>query len=298
MYDNIIIVGTGKIAETSMRLILQKCTSECIYAYEYAPSPFSLLKKRAEKENVDYEAFYDKTILTEKLSVINGRTLIVSANNVYIFPKEICGKEGCTIINYHSSLLPKYAGMNATTWAIYHGEQEGGITWHYVDNELDHGYIITQKKCVIKKDMTALQLNREYDALATQALEEILPKLLECNSVSLDASNQNLNNRCVYRKKDVPDQGKIIPERGTIYCYRVLRSMDYGALPIFPMPQLKLEGKEWLIKKYKFQDAIGQGDCVAVHFVDNVIEVSDKEGTLLLWVDEKKVNAAFEKRGN
>lgn len=283
MYDNIIIVGTGKIAETSMKLVLQRRISECVYVYEYAPSPISFLKKRAEKENVVYEAFYDKNVLTERLLEISGKTLIISANNVYIFTKEICAKEDYTIINYHSSLLPKYAGMNATTWAIYHGDEEGGITWHYVDAEIDHGCILMQKKCVIKRDMTALQLNRQYDALATEAIKEILPPLLEGNPLSL-TTNQDMKDRSVYRINDIPDHGVITPQKGTAYCYRVLRSMDYGVLPVFPTPRLAMEGREGYIKKYKFLDSVSENDW-EVNCRDNVMEVSDKDGTLMLWVE-------------
>src|SRR5436190_13597910 len=33
-------------------------------------------------------------------------------------------------INFHDSLLPKYAGMHATSWALMRREQVHGVTWH------------------------------------------------------------------------------------------------------------------------------------------------------------------------
>lgn len=282
MYTNIIIVGTGKIADTSMMLALEMRTLENVCVYEYLPSQISMLKKRAEKENVHYEVFYEKSDLTQKLININQQTLIISANNIYIFTKELCDKEEFTIINYHSSLLPKYAGMNATTWAIYHGENEGGITWHYVDAQIDHGRILKQKKCAIEKDMTALQLNRRYDALATEALKELLPPLLQ-GQTPCQPTYQDMKYRSVYRTNDIPDDGFLDIEKGTAYCYRVLRSMDYGVFSIFSAPILDIEGEKYCVEKYQFSDDAIEKETV-VSRQENVVKIGDKDGTLMLWI--------------
>ncbi len=50
------------------------------------------------------------------------------------------------IINIHPSLLPKYKGLNTHTRAIKNNEEFSGCTVHYVNNLLDSGKIIIQKK--------------------------------------------------------------------------------------------------------------------------------------------------------
>ena len=50
------------------------------------------------------------------------------------------------IVNIHPSLLPKYRGLNAIQQAIDAGEEEIGVTIHYVDAGMDTGKIIAQKK--------------------------------------------------------------------------------------------------------------------------------------------------------
>ena len=35
-------------------------------------------------------------------------------------------------INYHDSLLPQFAGVNATPWALLSRSQKHGITWHVI----------------------------------------------------------------------------------------------------------------------------------------------------------------------
>jgi methionyl-tRNA formyltransferase len=48
------------------------------------------------------------------------------------------------VVNLHPSLLPKYRGRAPINWAILKGEEEVGLTAHYVDEGMDTGDIIQQ----------------------------------------------------------------------------------------------------------------------------------------------------------
>ncbi len=61
-------------------------------------------------------------------------------------------------INYHPSLLPKYRGGSAMNWAIINGEQETGVTIHQIDEGVDTGPIIIQKRVPIDPDDTLKSL--------------------------------------------------------------------------------------------------------------------------------------------
>src|SRR5438128_9189 len=39
--------------------------------------------------------------------------------------------------NYHDSLLPRYAGVHATSWALLNDEKVHGISWHRVNEGID-----------------------------------------------------------------------------------------------------------------------------------------------------------------
>ncbi len=54
-----------------------------------------------------------------------------------------------TFINIHPSLLPKYKGKNAIKRAYDAKEKITGVTIHYVDEHIDTGKIIVQKKLII-----------------------------------------------------------------------------------------------------------------------------------------------------
>lgn len=285
MYSNIIIVGTGKIACSCLDYIMSIKQAENVFVYEYCPSSLSTLKKRAKQHVVEYRSFEDNKKITELLLTIEERTLIVSANNVYLFPKCICGMKHFTIINYHSALLPKYAGMNAITWTIFSGEEKGGITWHLIDDQIDHGDIIIQKTCDISDDMTAVQLNRIYDQLATDAFQEILPSLL---SDTYTAVKQPDSCEKKYRKKEIPAGGELDLSQNTNYLYRLLRSLDYGAARFFPIPVVRYEDTIYYVKRYQFTKSDHKTKGVSLK--DERLIVTDENGQLSLRIKKNKIN--------
>ncbi len=106
------------------------------------------------------------------LIVLAGFLLKIPEAFIKAFPNQI--------INIHPSLLPKYGGkgmhgMNVHNEVIKNGENESGITIHYVNEEYDKGEIILQVKCDVKKNDTPTTL-----AAKIRDLEfEYFPKAIE-----------------------------------------------------------------------------------------------------------------------
>jgi methionyl-tRNA formyltransferase len=53
-------------------------------------------------------------------------------------------------VNLHAGFLPQYRGRNVISWALLNGETEIGITLHYMDEGIDTGDIILQRKLPIE----------------------------------------------------------------------------------------------------------------------------------------------------
>jgi methionyl-tRNA formyltransferase len=70
---------------------------------------------------------------------------IESFNTIYLY-------------NLHFSLLPKYRGVYTPVYQILNNERISGCTIHKIDNGVDTGNIIAQKKFNIKKNSTAKEL--------------------------------------------------------------------------------------------------------------------------------------------
>ena len=90
-------------------------------------------------------------------------------------------KFGNKIINIHPSLLPKYKGLNTHERVIQNNEKFSGCTVHYVNDKLDSGKIILQKKIKILKDDTpkslAERILNEENKLYPKAINKILSKI-------------------------------------------------------------------------------------------------------------------------
>ncbi|WP_222983972.1 methionyl-tRNA formyltransferase [Flagellimonas meishanensis] len=66
-----------------------------------------------------------------------------------MLPKVVWAMPTHGTFNLHASLLPQYRGAAPINWAIINGETETGVTTFFIDEEIDTGSIILQKKCGI-----------------------------------------------------------------------------------------------------------------------------------------------------
>lgn len=71
-------------------------------------------------------------------------------------------------INVHASLLPKYRGAAPVAWAIYHGEQQTGVTIIQMTPQLDAGGMIFQETVPIGLDETAGELEARLAPLGAR----------------------------------------------------------------------------------------------------------------------------------
>jgi methionyl-tRNA formyltransferase len=83
-------------------------------------------------------------------------------------------------ICFHPSLLPKYRGGSAIPWQIIKGERESGVTIFWVDEGIDTGPILLQRKVTIDPDDTAgsLYFNKLFP-LGVEAVVEAVEQIAE-----------------------------------------------------------------------------------------------------------------------
>ncbi len=62
-------------------------------------------------------------------------------------------------INLHASLLPAYRGAAPINWAIINGETQTGVTTFFIDDKIDTGAVLMQKRVNITPDETAGSLH-------------------------------------------------------------------------------------------------------------------------------------------
>lgn len=94
-----------------------------------------------------YEIPKPKDFINNRLDfdkIIKDYKNIIVLTSPYIFKKnQIIGKN---IVNIHCGLLPNYRGMMPVFWSLFEGNYDIGYTIHQIDEEIDKGRIIFQKK--------------------------------------------------------------------------------------------------------------------------------------------------------
>jgi len=80
-------------------------------------------------------------------------------------------------INLHPSLLPKHKGLNAIKRSYEDSDKEGGVSVHYVTDELDGGKIITQKS-INKESLSFDEYYKKIREIEKEALREAILKVI------------------------------------------------------------------------------------------------------------------------
>lgn len=105
----------------------------------------------------------EKEVLAElaKLNI----DLVCLAGYMRIISPEFIKKYPHKIINIHPTLLPKFPGLHVHEKVLAAGEKESGCTVHYVDEGVDTGKIIKQRKVPVLSGDTP-------ETLAARILEQ------------------------------------------------------------------------------------------------------------------------------
>lgn len=118
-------------------------------------------------ENINSKDFI-KFLEDQNLDVIINQAQIILSKDFIEVPRVGC-------LNRHAALLPKYRGRLAPFWAYLNGEKESGLSIHFIDEKLDNGPILVQKRVPIKRwDTVDTLLDRIFLKVAPDAMLEAL----------------------------------------------------------------------------------------------------------------------------
>jgi len=111
--------------------------------------------------------------VAERLRATGAELAVVVAYGK-ILPKSVLEAfpRGC--VNVHGSLLPAYRGAAPVQWAIIRGERETGVTIMKLDEGMDTGPMLLERRVAIGDDETAGQLAERLSVVGAEALVEAL----------------------------------------------------------------------------------------------------------------------------
>jgi methionyl-tRNA formyltransferase len=179
-------------------------------------------------------------IRTEKID------LLLNVHALYILPAEVVAAPQIGSFNLHPGPLPRYAGLNAPSWAIYHGERTHGVTVHWMDQGIDTGPIAYTAELPIEDDDTGLTLSAKCVRAGLPLLHDLLQ---DAAQGVVPRVNQPVGPRRYYGQ-EVPHQGRLIWNESAARVVNFIRACDYAPFTSpWGVPRAYLAGREIVVLK-------------------------------------------------
>jgi len=142
--------------------------------------------------------------IVERLRKLAPDAIVVVAFGE-IIKKEVLDIPRLGCVNAHASLLPRYRGAAPIQWAIARGERETGVTAMMMDQGMDTGPILLQRKVEISPQDTGGSL---HDRLAPMAAELVVETLHGLESGKVRPLPQD-GSRATYAPQLKKEDGRI-----------------------------------------------------------------------------------------
>lgn len=191
-----------------------------------------------------------------------------------IIPKTILNTFKYGAINIHASLLPAYRGASPIQCAILNGDKETGVTIMRVDEEMDHGNIISNLKTQISKIDTYESLSHKLAGLGAELLIKTIPYYI---SRKLKPVEQN-HSKATYTKIIKKEDGKIDWSKSAEEIERMTRAF-------YPWPSAYANIKNKILKiiEVDISDAQNKHHVGEVFLtVKNILAVRCGKGCLII----------------
>jgi methionyl-tRNA formyltransferase len=168
----------------------------------FTPTP---TKVWAEENSIEY---IEPTNLKDEgfLEKIKNYNLFIVASYGKIIPRIVIDMPKYKVLNIHPSLLPKYRGPSPLQEQILNNEKEIGVSIMLIDEQVDHGAIVTQKNIVIPGWPIGFNLLQKN--LATEGSKLLSDTLSDWIKGKIKAKVQN-DNIATFTKKVEKQDGKL-----------------------------------------------------------------------------------------
>lgn len=162
----------GSLTMQCLGLIADREDRGCVEKAKAAGVDVQIVTKHKGEAREDYDRRIDAAC--NKLGA-DDETIIAALGWMFILSKWFVETWRNRIINVHPALLPKHPGAHAITDTLTSGDTEAGMTIHIIDEGVDTGPILVQKKCSIEEGETEDSLKEKIQALE----KEWYPKVLQ-----------------------------------------------------------------------------------------------------------------------
>jgi UDP-4-amino-4-deoxy-L-arabinose formyltransferase/UDP-glucuronic acid dehydrogenase (UDP-4-keto-hexauronic acid decarboxylating) len=170
--------------------------------------------------------------------------LLLNVHSLFLFHPAVVGAPRIGSFNLHPGPLPEYAGLNAPSWAVFHGAASHAVTLHWMLPDVDTGDVAYEARFPLTDADTGLTVSsrcvREGIPLIVRLLDDAAAM-----PPRVPSRPQDLSRRRVFKRRDVPNGGRIDWSRPAREIDAFVRAADYHPLPSpWGHPLAIVEGRE------------------------------------------------------
>jgi len=178
LFSLLLIMGLPAFAKYSFKTLLDKIKKKLSktglakdpsilnYAKSQGIPVWDIKTPNSKKFQEELKALKPDVIINQSQSIIKKALLDI--------PK-------IGVINRHNALLPKNRGRLTPFWVLYKQEPETGVSIHFVEEGIDSGDIIVQKKFSISPKDTFNSIVKKNYEIAPKAMVEAIDMLAKGN---------------------------------------------------------------------------------------------------------------------
>lgn len=171
VFSLLLIMGPWHFLKNGIVTLTHKFKKK-LYGYGLCKNP--TIKGYAETLNIPVQIINtpNNKSFRDYLKSLNIDIIINQSQN--ILKKELLKIPKIGVLNRHNALLPRNRGRLTPFWVLKNREKETGVSIHFVEESLDSGEIIIQKKYTVNKKDTFNSLVKKNYEIASKAMIEAI----------------------------------------------------------------------------------------------------------------------------
>lgn len=265
----VLFIGTGEIGVPTLRALLDSKEHEVVgivtqpdkpVGRDQRIEPTPIKRAVAERKMSILQPAWIKSAV-EEIRALRPDVIVVMAYG-QILPLDALEIPKIACLNLHASLLPRWRGAAPIQAAIAAGDHETGITVIYMNEGLDTGDILLQRKIDISPKESGGSLHDRLGEIAPEALLESL-RMLESGTAPRNPQDDSLATLAPKLKRE---DGRIDWNEPAEVIERKIRGYDPwpGASTILRNRNLKIFSSVIVDLSGKPGDILRSGDDIVI----------------------------------
>jgi methionyl-tRNA formyltransferase len=226
-----VFLGSGEFALAPAAALLEHHAVDLVAVVTAPPRPAG---RRAEVSPTPIGGWAEQHALPtltpgrlrgpEALAALAGLRpdLLVLADYGQLVPAAVLGLPRHGALNLHPSLLPRHRGAAPIQAAIIEGDDATGVTLMVMDEGLDSGPIVAQRRLLLRGDEVAPELERRLSEIAAGLLSESLEPWLRGEREAVPQAAEGMTMTRLLRRED----GRLDPTRPAVHLERQVRALQ------------------------------------------------------------------------